>query len=50
MKELVGMAGRDDIVVESAALHTDEIGNDIHYVRRCPKISFRHVALKFPLR
>ena len=31
MKELVRRAGRDDIVVESAALHTDEIGNDIHY-------------------
>ena len=30
MKELVRRAGRDDIVVESAALHTDEIGNDIH--------------------
>ena len=31
MKELVRRAGRGDIVVESAALHTDEIGNDIHY-------------------
>ena len=30
MKELVRRAGRDDIVIESAALHTDEIGNDIH--------------------
>jgi len=30
MKELVRRAGRDDIEVESAALHTDEIGNDIH--------------------
>ena len=30
MKELVRRAGRDDIVVESAALHTDEIGRDIH--------------------
>lgn len=30
MKELVRRAGRDDIVVESAALHTDEIGNDVH--------------------
>jgi len=30
MKELVRKAGRDDIAVESAALHTDEIGNDIH--------------------
>ena len=30
MKELLRRAGRDDIEVESAALHTDEIGNDIH--------------------
>ena len=30
MKELVRRAGRKDIVVESAALHTDEIGSDIH--------------------
>ena len=30
MKKLVADAGRKDIVVESAALHTDEIGNDIH--------------------
>ena len=30
MKELARRAGRDDIVVESAALHTDELGNDIH--------------------
>jgi len=30
MKELVRKAGREDVVVESAALHTDEIGNDIH--------------------
>ena len=30
MKELVRRAGRTDLVVESAALHTDEIGNDIH--------------------
>ena len=34
MKELVRRAGRNDIVVESAALHTDEIGNDIHYGTR----------------
>ena len=34
MKKLVADAGRDDIVVESAALHTDEIGNDIHYGTR----------------
>lgn len=30
MKDLVRRAGRTDIEVESAALHTDEIGNDIH--------------------
>ena len=30
MKELVRRAGRDDISVESAALHTDEIGSDTH--------------------
>jgi len=34
MKELVRKAGRTDIAVESAALHTDEIGNDIHYGTR----------------
>ena len=30
MKDLLRKAGRDDVVVESAAMHTDEIGNDIH--------------------
>lgn len=30
MKELARKAGRTDLVIESAALHTDEIGNDIH--------------------
>jgi protein-tyrosine phosphatase len=30
MKELVRRAGRNDIEVASAALHTDELGNDIH--------------------
>ena len=30
MKDLLAKAGRDDVRVESAALHTDEIGNDIH--------------------
>jgi len=34
MKELARRAGRDDIVVASAALHSDEIGNDIHYGTR----------------
>ena len=31
MKDMLAKAGCDDVVVESAALHTDEIGNDIHY-------------------
>lgn len=30
MKDLLEKAGRTDVVVESAALHTDEIGSDIH--------------------
>ena len=30
MKDLLVKAGRTDVVVESAALHTDEIGSDIH--------------------
>ena len=30
MKELLRRAGRNDVEVESAALHTDEIGSDIH--------------------
>ena len=30
MKAMLAKAGRTDVVVESAALHTDEIGNDIH--------------------
>lgn len=30
MKDMLAKAGRDDVVVESAALHTDEIGSDIH--------------------
>ncbi|MBR1589093.1 MAG: low molecular weight phosphotyrosine protein phosphatase, partial [Kiritimatiellae bacterium] len=30
MKDLLRKAGRDDVEVESAALHTDEIGSDIH--------------------
>ena len=34
MKKLVADAAREDIVVESAALHTDEIGSDIHYGTR----------------
>ena len=31
MKDLLAKAGVDDIEVESAALHTDELGSDIHY-------------------
>lgn len=34
MKELVRRVGRDDISVESAALHTDEIGSDTHHGTR----------------
>jgi protein-tyrosine phosphatase len=30
MKELLRRSGRDDVSVESAALHTDEIGSDTH--------------------
>ena len=30
MKDLLEKAGRHDVVVESAALHTDELGHDIH--------------------
>lgn len=30
MKELLRREGRDDVAVESAALHTDEIGSDTH--------------------
>ena len=34
MKDLVRKAGVEGIEIESAALHTDEIGNDIHYGTR----------------
>ena len=34
MKELCRRAGRTDVEIASAALHTDEIGNDIHYGTR----------------
>ena len=30
MKDMLAKAGRTDVVVESAALHADEIGNDMH--------------------
>ena len=31
MKDLLAKAGVDGVVVESAALHTDELGNDTHH-------------------
>ena len=34
MKDMLAKAGRDDVAVESAALHTDEIGSDIHHGTR----------------
>ena len=34
MKNLLAKAGITDVSVESAALRTDEIGNDIHYGTR----------------
>ena len=34
MKDLLKKAGRTDVIVESAALHTDELGSDIHYGTR----------------
>ena len=34
MKDLLRKTGRTDVAVESAALHTDELGNDIHYGTR----------------
>jgi len=34
MKDMVQKAGLKDILIESAALHTDELGNDIHYGTR----------------
>ena len=34
MKDLVRKAGIEGIEIESAALHTDEIGSDIHYGTR----------------
>ena len=34
MKDLLKKAGRTDVTVESAALHTDELGSDIHYGTR----------------
>ena len=34
LKDLLAKAGRDDVAVESAALHTDEIGSDTHWGTR----------------
>ena len=34
MKDMLRKAGRSDVAVESAALHTDEIGSDIHHGTR----------------
>ena len=34
MKDIVRKAGVEGVEIESAALHTDEIGNDIHYGTR----------------
>lgn len=34
MKDLVRKAGLEGVQIESAALHTDEIGSDIHYGTR----------------
>ena len=34
MKDLLEKAGRHDVVVESAALHTDELGHNTHYGTR----------------
>ena len=31
MKDMLAKAGLGNVTVESAALHTDELGNDIHY-------------------
>ena len=30
MKDMLRKAGRNDVVVDSAALHTDELGHDMH--------------------
>lgn len=42
MKDILKKAGLDDVVVESAAMHADEIGNDVHYgTRRKPSAGRR---------
>ncbi len=47
MKELVRRAGRDDIEVASAALHTDEIGSDVH---RGTRSKLREMGIPFSSR
>ena len=44
MKELLRRVGRDDVVIESAALRTDEIGNDIH---RGTRTKLREMGIPF---
>ena len=44
MKDLLRRAGRDDVEVESAALHTDEIGSDTH---RGTKAKLREKGIPF---
>ena len=44
MKELLRRAGLDGVEVESAALHTDEIGNDIH---RGARTKLREMGIPF---
>ncbi|MBP5319537.1 MAG: low molecular weight phosphotyrosine protein phosphatase [Kiritimatiellae bacterium] len=39
MADLIRKAGLEGVTVESAALHTDEIGNDIHYGTRAKLIA-----------
>ena len=47
MKELARRAGRDDIEVASAALHTDEIGSDVH---RGTRSKLREMGIPFSSR
>ena len=44
MKDLLRRAGRTDVEVESAALHTDEIGSDIH---RGPRAKLQEKGIPF---
>ena len=44
MKELLRRAGREEVEVESAALHTDEIGSDIH---RGTRAKLREMGIPF---